>query len=109
MIFEYRKYVAAPGKLGAIHQMFAQPITRLFERHGMDVLAYWTPVVGGSSISELHYILRWADMTAMQDAWASFYRDPEWAEAAGAFQSEGPLLTETENQVWALTPYSPVP
>lgn len=109
MIYEYRKYVAAPGKLASVHKMFAEPITRLFERHGMDVLAYWSPVVGGSSVSDLHYILKWADMTAMQQSWANFYADPEWAIAVGEFQSDGPLLSETENQVWALTPYSPVP
>jgi hypothetical protein len=109
MIYEYRKYIATPGKLAKLNQMFAEPITKLFDRHGMDVLAYWTPVVGASSISELHYILKWPDMTTMQQRWASFYADPDWAEAGAEFQGDGPLVSEAQNQVWALTPYSPIP
>jgi len=109
MIYEYRKYIATPGQFAKLNKMFAEPITELFERHGMDVLAYWTPLVGGSSISELHYMLKWPDMTTMQERWASFYADPQWVEAAAEYQADGPLVAEVQNQIWTPTPYSPMP
>lgn len=110
MIYEYRKYVSTPGKLGAVHKIFEEPILRLFERHGMDVLGFWTTLVGDSTTSALHYILRWQSMSAMQKAWEEFYADPEWAEAAGASAAaDGPTVASVRNQIWKLTPYSPEP
>jgi hypothetical protein len=108
MIYEYRKYVAAPGKLPSLHQRFEESVLGLFARHGMDVLAFWTPVVG-STISELHYILKWADLPAMQQSWGALVADPEWARVAEESERDGALLTSVENQLWALAPYSPTP
>lgn len=109
MIFEYRKYVATPGKLLNVHARFENHLVALFERHGMEVIGFWTPVHGGSFISELHYILRWRTIDAMQEAWARLVADPDWISAAAESERDGPLIQSAESHIWAATQYSPVP
>jgi len=109
MIYEYRKYTATPGNLPNLHKRFEEAVLALFERHGIDVLAFWTPAVGGCSLTELHYIVQWPDAATMEKSWAALFADPETAEVVARFDANGPIVATAENQLWKLTPYSPVP
>ena len=42
-VFEIRTYTTAPGKLQDLHRRFREHTLKLFERHGMTNIAYWTP------------------------------------------------------------------
>ena len=42
MIHELRTYEAAPGKLPALNARFRDHTLGLFERHGMEVIGFWT-------------------------------------------------------------------
>src|SRR4051812_42369693 len=42
--FEMRTYHAAPGKLDALHARFRDHTMTLFKKHGIESVAYWTPV-----------------------------------------------------------------
>src|SRR6266849_2519108 len=55
-LFEYRAYVAVPGKLPALHRRFETMTLGHFKRHGIGVVGFWDVLVGTSN--ELHYILR---------------------------------------------------
>ena len=55
MIYEYRVYTAAPGKMEALHHRFANVTLDLFERHGLKVIGFWVPE--GKEDEELAYIL----------------------------------------------------
>ena len=48
MIYELRTYEAAPGKLPALNARFRDHTRGLFERHGMEVVGFWTYAHGGS-------------------------------------------------------------
>jgi len=43
-VFELRVYHAAAGKLAELEARFRDHTIKIFERHGMKSLAYWTPM-----------------------------------------------------------------
>ena len=49
MIYEYRVYETVPGKLPDLHKRFRDHTTKIFERHGIKNIAYWTSEVGDYS------------------------------------------------------------
>ena len=42
-IFELRTYTTNPGKLDALHARFRDHTNKLFKKHGMQMIGYWTP------------------------------------------------------------------
>ncbi len=42
-VFELRTYTAPEGKLGELHARFRNHTMRIFEKHGMKSVGYWTP------------------------------------------------------------------
>ncbi len=107
MIYEYRLYEAAPGKMPELNARFRDDTLRIFAKHGMKVVAFWQPMVG--SVRELHYILAWDDLAHMEASWGAMRADPEWAEIRHRTEADGALATDIRNQLWNLTDYSPVP
>lgn len=109
MIYEYRKYIATPGNLAKVHQRFEERVVGLFERHGIDVMAYFTPVAGASIMNEVHYIVRWPDTETMTQTWERFMSDPEVIDVVVEFDKSGPIVADAVNEIWKLTGYSPTP
>ncbi|MCH9039037.1 MAG: NIPSNAP family protein [Chloroflexi bacterium] len=75
MIYEYRVYETLPGMLPALHARFRDHTTKIFERHGIKNIGYWTSEVGDFS-DRLIYIVAFEDACQRQRAWASFRKDP---------------------------------
>ena len=42
-LYELRTYYANEGKIDALHARFRNHTMKLFEKHGMQNVAYWTP------------------------------------------------------------------
>jgi len=42
-VFELRTYTAAAGRLGALNARFRDHTLKLFARHGITNVGYWTP------------------------------------------------------------------
>ena len=106
MIYEYRAYYAAPGRMPDIQKRFNDVTMRLFEKHGIKVVGFWETVVGESN--ELVYICAFEDLAARQKAWDSFQADPEWQEARKKSEMNGPLLERVVNKIWRPTKFSPL-
>jgi hypothetical protein len=106
MIYEYRAYYAAPGKMADIQRRFADVTMKLFKKHDIQVVGFWEPIVGESN--ELVYICAFRDFDHRQKAWASFQADPEWQAARKASEANGPLLERVVNKIWKPTAYSPL-
>ena len=47
MIYELRSYYAHPGKMGALQKRFRDHTCKLFEKHGITNVGYWTNAIGG--------------------------------------------------------------
>ena len=56
-VYELRVYHAAEGKLPDLLARFRDHTTKLFEKHGMRNVAYWTPTDDPLKSKTLFYIL----------------------------------------------------
>ena len=56
-VYELRTYHCAPGRLEALKARFRDHTVKLFERHGMKNVGYWTSADAPASADTLIYIL----------------------------------------------------
>jgi hypothetical protein len=106
MIHELRIYTAHPGKLGALNARFRDHTCKLFEKHGITNVGYWTNAIGGRS-DELWYIIGFEDLGQRDKAWAAFGADPEWQKVRAESEADGPLVHHIENRILRPTDFSP--
>ena len=107
-VFELRTYTAAPGKFDALHKRFRDHTVRLFTKHGMTHVGYWTPADAPLSENTLIYVLAHRDREAAKKSWAGFRSDPEWLKARDESQKDGSLTTKVESVFLDPTDYSPM-
>jgi hypothetical protein len=109
-IFEMRTYTAAEGKLDALNARFRDHTNRLFVKHGIELIGYWTPAEGEKSKNTLIYILAYPSREAAVKSWKDFRDDPEWKSAQAASEKDGPLLIKGGVQSVFMNPtdYSPM-
>jgi hypothetical protein len=107
VIYEYRVYVATPGRMPEVNKRFREQTMTMFKKHAFRVVGFWEPAVGDTS--ELHYILEWDDMAHMERTWAGFRTDPEWIEIRRKTEANGAIVSAVKNQIWRLCDYSPKP
>lgn len=103
--YEMRIYYAAPGKLDALHGRFRNHTVKLFEKHGMINIGYWTPVE--NSDNKLIYILAYPDREAREKSWKAFMNDPEWQKAFKESEKDGRLVQKVESFFLTATDFSP--
>ncbi len=107
-LFELRIYTTNKGKLDALHSRFRDHTNRLFEKHGMTLVGYWTPTEGDEAANTLVYILAHPDREARNAAWSAFIADPEWVKAYADSVKDGRLVKKVESKFLAPTDYSPM-
>ena len=107
MIYEYRVYEAAPGKLEALNARFRNHTLGIFERHGIKNIGYWTASVGDYS-DRLIYIVAFEDEGHRERAWAEFSADPEWNRVRAESEVDGALVSRVFNSLLSPTDYSPL-
>ena len=105
MIYEYRAYETHPGKLPNLQARFRNHTLKIFERHGMKNVAYWT--VEGEP-ERLDYIVAFEDEEAMRSAWDAFSADPEWQRVRSESEADGPLVANITSTVLTPTDFSPL-
>ena len=106
-VYELRVYHAAPGKLGELLARFRDHTTKLFEKHGMKNVAYWTPVDEPEKGNMLVYILQHPSRDAATANWKSFQDDPEWKRVKAESEANGKLVEKIDSTFMALTEFSP--
>ncbi len=108
MIYELRTYWAAPGKHEALHQRFRTLTLRIFARHDMRVIGFWTPSAETEASGSLIYMLAFSSEDAMKQGWDAFRADPEWREGKTVSEKDGALVSRLESRVLLPTDYSPL-
>ncbi|MFP6672146.1 MAG: NIPSNAP family protein [Pirellulaceae bacterium] len=106
--FEIRTYTTHPGKLDALHARFRDHTNRIFKKHGMQLVGYWTPTDEALKNNTLVYILAYKDQAAREKAWAAFRNDPDWQEAFQASREDGPIVKKVDSKFLMPTDYSPI-
>jgi hypothetical protein len=107
-VFELRIYTTHPGRLDALNKRFREHTNRLFEKHGMELVGYWTPASGPESENTLIYILAYPSDQAREKAWQGFRNDPEWTKARDESERDGKIVLKVESKMLAPTDYSPI-
>jgi hypothetical protein len=107
IVYELRVYHAAPGRLGELLARFRDHTTKLFEKHGMKNVAYWTPTDEPESGDMLIYILQHPSREAATANWKSFQDDPEWKRVKQESEANGKLTDKIDSTFMALTDFSP--
>lgn len=105
MIYELRTYEAMPGKMKALLERFERHSVRLFRKHGMTPVGFWTPEIGDWT-NQLVYLLAHQDLAARERSWAAFRTDPEWISARDESEKNGPLLVRLRSEILQPTAFS---
>jgi NIPSNAP len=106
LIYELRIYDVIPGKLQTLHDRFAKTTVRIFERHGIKVVGFWTDAVGVSN--RITYMVAFEDAVHRDQAWRATLGDPELVDAFADSEKDGPLIATMTNTILRPTPYSPL-
>jgi len=107
-VYELRTYTAPDGKLGDLHARFRNHTMRIFDKHGMKSVAYFSPQDAPLSQNTLIYILEHPSREAAKKAWADFAADEEWKKVSAESQVNGKLTTKVESVFADPTDYSPI-
>ncbi len=104
-VYEMRIYHPAPGKAEALNARFRNHTLKLFKKHGMENVAYFTPTAAGDDT--LYYLLRYPSREAREASWKGFMADPAWQAAWKASEVNGSLVSKIESIFLQTTDYSP--
>jgi hypothetical protein len=107
VVYELRVYHAASGKLGELLTRFRDHTVKLFDRHGMKSVAYWTPVEEPQKSNTLIYVLQHPSREEAAANWKSFQDDPEWKTVRDKSEVNGKLTEKVDSTFMVLTDFSP--
>jgi len=99
-VYELRVYHTFEGKLDDLLKRFREHTTKLFEKHGMKNVAYWTPLDEPAKSTTLIYVLAHPSREAATKNWAAFRADPEWQKVAADSEKNGKILAKPPESVF---------
>jgi hypothetical protein len=105
MIHELRVFHCVPGRLPALLKRFEDDTLRLFEKHGIKQVGFWTVAIGESN-NDLFLILEWESLAEREQKFGAFAKDPEWLEARKRSEKDGPLEATITNTILVPTAFS---
>lgn len=89
-VFEMRTYKATPNNLPLLLERFRSHTLKLFERHGMTNIIYWTPTDKEQGADNtLIYFLAHKSQEAGIASFKSFRDDSEWIAVRKASEEKG--------------------
>ena len=107
-VFEMRTYYAHPGKMEALHARFRDHTNKLFVKHGMTLIGFWSPTDAKEAERKMVYILAYPSREAADKSWKAFRADPDWLKAKTASEVGGALVEKVESVFLNPTDYSPI-
>ena len=105
MIVEMRVYRCLPGRLPALLSRFENTTLKLWEKHGIKQVGFFTTLIGESN-QELTYFLNWQSMAERETKWNAFQADPEWISARAKTEESGQIVGNIVSQLLAPTAFS---
>jgi hypothetical protein len=105
MIYETRVYRCLPGRLPALLKRFDTITLKLWEKHGIKQVGFFTTLVGESN-QELTYLLAWESLADRDKKWTAFQSDPEWITARAKTEEDGQIVLNIVNQLLVPTSFS---
>ncbi|HTR65352.1 MAG TPA: NIPSNAP family protein [Terriglobales bacterium] len=106
-VYELRVYHTYEGKLDDLLTRFREHTMRIFEKHGMTNVAYWTPTDEPLKGKTLFYVIAHASREAAISNWKAFGADPEWQSVQAKSEADGKLVEKVDSTFLMLTDFSP--
>jgi hypothetical protein len=107
VVYELRVYHATPGKLESLVARFRDDTNRIFAKHGIKSVAYWTALDEPAKSSTFVYILEHPSREAAATNWKAFQDDPEWKSVKEKSEVNGKLVEKIDSTFLTLTDFSP--
>ena len=104
-LYELRIYYPTPGNYANIVDRFRQYTTKIFAKHGMENIGYWTPT--DTSRKELIYVLAFPDKAARDASWKAFGSDPEWKAVVAKTEANGKIVDHVDSFLMNEADFSP--
>jgi|SRR5579863_2259579 hypothetical protein len=105
MICELRVYESIPGRLPDLLARFNDHTLRIWEKHGIRQVGFWTTLVGESN-NRLTYLLAWDSLADRETRWTAFANDPAWLKVKNESEKNGPLVERISNELLTPTGFS---
>ncbi len=100
--FEMRQYTFHEGKLPELISRFENHTLKLFEKHGIENIAYLLPVDEKNGF--LTFILGYPDKNSRDENWNAFANDPEWQKVYKESEANGPLVEKVDQTFMSIAP-----
>lgn len=107
-VFEIRTYHCFPGRLEALNKRFREHTMKIFEKHGMTNVAYWTFEDSPAKENTLIYVISHASREQAKKNWDEFRNDPEWKQVAADSEKDGKIVEKVDSVFVDATDYSPM-
>jgi NIPSNAP protein len=104
-LYELRTYYVIEGRMPAMLKRFRDHTTKLFEKHGMENVGYWTPD-GKEGETKLIYIVAHRGPEAAQKSWKGFRDDPVWQKVRDESEKDGKIVEKVESVYMKPTDFS---
>lgn len=96
-VFELRTYTCLPDRLPNLITRFKDHTLKIFEKHGMQNIVYFTSIEKDNSQPKLVYLLAHKSEEEATKSWAAFRSDPEWITARDASEKDGKIVEKVES------------
>jgi NIPSNAP len=106
-VYELRIYHTYEGKLEDLLARFRDHTMRIFEKHGITNVAYWTPTDDPLKGKTLVYMIAHASREAADANWKAFRDDPEWKDVQAKSEANGKLVEKVDSTYLMMTDFSP--
>jgi hypothetical protein len=104
-VYELRIYHVVSGKLDSLVARFRDHTDKLFAKHGIKSVAYWTALDEPVKSSTFFYILEHASREAAAANWKAFQDDAEWKTVKAKSEENGPLVEKIDSTYLMLTDF----
>ena len=104
--FELRTYYCFPGKFPNIVKRFSDHTTKLFEKHGIENIAYFSSDAADSKEPFLVYMIANKNEVEHKKEWDEFRTDPEWIKVKEESEKDGKIVEKVESVYLKPLPFS---
>jgi hypothetical protein len=106
-VYELRVYHCYEGKLDDLLTRFREHTMKIFEKHNIRNIAYWTPTDEPLAGKTLIYLISHPSREAATANWKAFSADPEWQKVESASVANGKIVEKVDSTFMTLTDFSP--
>jgi hypothetical protein len=107
-VFELRTYHCNEGKLPDLLARFRNHTMGIFEKHGVNNIAYWVPQDAPAHENTLIYVIAHPSRDAAKQHWKEFGGDPEWQKVQKESEANGKIVSKLESVFMDPTDFSPM-